>query len=566
MAWKTVGCWALRINVVLLFALALWFRITSLGSMPEIIGDELWMGTQLVHFLAGKSISVWYFSGSPMNPFFAGMDLLLHLIFKPSIWLVRIVPAFCGVLAVVLTYVLGARMLDRTTALIASVLLAVLPIAIIFSRIGYDAAQTPLFSLIALYFAFKRRRVATLLSFVACFVVQPTNVFLLPTLMAIYLVGEARASAGDPARLRRLLLGTLAVSAALITAAGLVTLRRTYVHSVYKNFHLGHYDVGHFLVLYGRLLLGEVLLGEPRRHVHLQDALFWTVFGSALLFGTWRLVCQRQWDRVALVAGLLLSALGIFIVAGSNSIRPEMPRYGMFLVMPTVLAIACLARSLLISGATTKLAPVFVAQRVALLALGWALLWGTKYNWFDFYTRSSGESLWTLRTDSIDPNERVLAIVRHDARRSALGLPATIQNKPEPASQDRAFKSLIIAENWWTYRPLQYLTLRRPDTKVVTFEKMGLGLDQNQRHLLEQLQRGAYVVCFSGGTIERLVNASFRPERLQRWDVPHNDGDYFHDRSRTLAVFRMRAEPRELRSGEAEITTARPPAADSTRR
>src|SRR5579864_5154916 len=155
MAWKTVGCWALRINVVLLFALALWFRITSLGSMPEIIGDELWMGTQLVHFLAGKSISVWYFSGSPMNPFFAGMDLLLHLIFKPSIWLVRIVPAFCGVLAVVLTYVLGARMLDRTTALIASVLLAVLPIAIIFSRIGYDAAQTPLFSLIALYFAFK---------------------------------------------------------------------------------------------------------------------------------------------------------------------------------------------------------------------------------------------------------------------------------------------------------------------------------------------------------------------------------------------------------------------------
>ena len=45
---------------------------------------------------------------------------------------------------IALTYLLGRRLLDRPTALIAAGFVAVLPTAIYHSRMGYDCSQTPL--------------------------------------------------------------------------------------------------------------------------------------------------------------------------------------------------------------------------------------------------------------------------------------------------------------------------------------------------------------------------------------------------------------------------------------
>lgn len=530
----TLARWALGLNLALLLGLALWFRVTSLAAMPEVIGDEYLESIKLSHWVSGKAVRFLVPSGNPINPLLGPAWVVLHHLHAPAPWLVRLPAACCGVLAVVLTYTLGARILDRPTALIASGLMAVLPIAIIFSRIGYGATLTPLLSLLVLYFAFRGRRGATVLAFLAAFVVQPTNVFLLPVVFAVYLVQECVRTPREPARLRRRLVELAVTALVVVVGAGVATLQRRYVRSVYSHWGFGDVNVFRFLKYYGRLLLGEVLLRAPRPALHLQDALFWGVVGPVLVLGTWRLVCTRRWDRLALLAGLALGGAGLLVVAGAHAIRPEMPRYGMYLVMPSVLAFACLLRSLLVTAPGVRPALLRGAQCTALLGLGWTLLWATKTNWFDFYTSTSGESLWTFRTETPDPNQRVLALVARDVE--AVGrAPAVLGRSQAPPA-----RALLITENWWTYGPLQYLTLTRPDIKVVAYEQMGLDLQQHSAHLRANLERGAYAVGFSGGRFEALITQWFAPERLERWDIPHNDGDYFFNGSRTLAVFRLK--------------------------
>jgi 4-amino-4-deoxy-L-arabinose transferase-like glycosyltransferase len=209
-----------------LFALGLWFRVTSLGSMPDPDGDEAWYAVQVAHLLKGKPFEAFTPYANPLNPLFSGLHVPGLLAVKPRFWLLRVPAVLCGIAAVVLSYTLGRRIFDRTTAMIASALLAVLPVAIIFSRIGFDACQTPLFTLLAIYFAFRANRLGLILSFAACYLVHPTNVFLLPLLLAVFLVQELRQAAGDRPRQIRVTLVTLIVPVVLALGLGMLTLRR----------------------------------------------------------------------------------------------------------------------------------------------------------------------------------------------------------------------------------------------------------------------------------------------------------------------------------------------------
>src|SRR5438128_1843904 len=99
--------------VVLLFAIAFWFRVTSLESMPYPDGDEAWYGIQVGHLLTGKPFARFTPPGNPINPFFSGMLTPLMMVSKPRLWLLRVPSVISGIAAVVLTYVLGARIWDR---------------------------------------------------------------------------------------------------------------------------------------------------------------------------------------------------------------------------------------------------------------------------------------------------------------------------------------------------------------------------------------------------------------------------------------------------------------------
>ena len=406
-----------------------------------------------------------------------------------------------GVAAVGLTYPLMSRALDRTTALIAAALLAVLPIAILYSRIGYDCSQTPLFSLLALYCAFRGRRVGLILAFALCLVAHPSNVFLLPALLAVYLVREA------PERRARAV-----VVAAVLT--GMVAAVVLYQKKMARDFYaIRSYDLARFLKYFGRhLLAGDLNTGRA------QDVAFWGIALALLVPGTLRLARGRRWDRLALLAGLIASAGGYFVVVGAGGLHPEGSRYGLFLVVPAVLAVACLARSSLD-------APRGRGLRVAaLLAVGWGLLLGFKVNRFDAErlplpftamatrphpaaTAHRRESPWTLRTDVPDPKVQAYRMILHD-----IGL------NPE----GRRGPTAIIAQNWWLYRPLQYLAVGRRDLKVVDHGKVPcLSPQPYVDHLRDQLLAGAYLVGYPDQFLENFARDVVPPAALRRWEIRH---------------------------------------------
>src|SRR5262245_18974950 len=113
----------------------------------------------MADLLAGRPFEATTPAGNPLNPFYAPIEIPLILLFRPSYWITRAPSVLSGILAVALTYVLGRRIFDRPTALIAAVLMAVLPIAIINGLFGGDPAQIPLAGIVALYFAFRKNAV-----------------------------------------------------------------------------------------------------------------------------------------------------------------------------------------------------------------------------------------------------------------------------------------------------------------------------------------------------------------------------------------------------------------------
>ena len=61
--------------LALLFATALWLRVTSLESLPDVNGDEVWHAIQLTHMMRGESFSLITDNGLLLSPFHAILEV-----------------------------------------------------------------------------------------------------------------------------------------------------------------------------------------------------------------------------------------------------------------------------------------------------------------------------------------------------------------------------------------------------------------------------------------------------------------------------------------------------------
>jgi hypothetical protein len=487
------------VALVLLFAVATWFRVSSLGTAPEPHGDEAFYGVQVIHLLQGQKVTAHTSSGNPLDPFLFGMELPFLAAFEPTYTILRVPAAICGIALIVLTYALMGRVLDQTTALLASALVATLPILIIYSRIGWEPCQIPIFGLLCIYFAFRGRRLPLLAAYLASYLVGPTTICLAPVLMCILFVRMLEAPAASTVQRWRSVLVTMGLASTLVLGIGINRRNSPYAQWVRDTYHFGPVDWGRFADMFENHIMG-FCHGVARETSHLHDGIFWSLFGTVFVLGTWRLVAQRQWDRVALVAGLVMSACGFHLTVGPDGLHPGMPRYGLFLVMPTVLAFACQLRALLVEPSAAWLVWARRFQIGAYLALGFILLGSVKLNWFDEFTRQSSgrESVWSLRTESIEPMHRVRTILLRD-----LGVPRG--------------HALLVTDDWWTYRPLQYMLAWRRDIRVACLER--IGPEEQVRILRKALESGAYAVGEDGKRFDAAVQAAFPSDRLRSWRV-----------------------------------------------
>ena len=176
----------LVVNVLAILAVAIALRGWRLGNIPGLNGDEAWSGVQAMRLIGGQSISLRTPTGNPVNPFYLGPLALLHLFLTPSITVLRIPALVSGLAVLAVNFFLCRRVFGSTVAGVSTLLLAVLPLNIAYSRFAWDASQTVLATTLVLYLGLqlvprgdgsRRSLLPPLLVYAAAVWIHPTNVF-----------------------------------------------------------------------------------------------------------------------------------------------------------------------------------------------------------------------------------------------------------------------------------------------------------------------------------------------------------------------------------------------------
>jgi hypothetical protein len=227
----------LAANVAALLAMACWYRCRELGHIPGLNGDEAWYGVQALALVDRGEIAWRTPTNNLLNWFYFGPLAALHLAFEPSFALLRVPAVASSLLALLVNFVLCRRLVgckagDVCSApWVSTLLLAVLPVNIAYSRFGWDASQSLLFTLPVVYCSLlslceppRRSRWLVLgaISLIAAMYVHPTNIFAAPILAvaAVWpLRGQLRHTMQSQA-IRKRGLAVLAATVLLSSATG----------------------------------------------------------------------------------------------------------------------------------------------------------------------------------------------------------------------------------------------------------------------------------------------------------------------------------------------------------
>lgn len=475
-----------------LASLALWLRVTS-PTFPAVNGDEAFYGVQAARLLEGRSVASHTVSGNLLNVLVIGPEVVLYALLGPSNLVIKLPAIGAGLLAVAGAWFCLRRTLDRPTAAIACGLMAVLPVAIIECRVGAEPAWNPLVGVLALGAAFRGHRLLTVLGFLLAYYVHPTYLFSAPV-YALVLAVRIGQQAGWRRREMVPKLATAAViGGAVLGGLAWLTSGRPVLSWLYETFDFGPMDWGRFAILYERLLMGFCECGPPESPPRF-DRVFWGLVLAIGLPGAGFLAKQRRWECLALVVGLLISLAGLHTVTGPDILRPYFARYGLFLVAPSVAAMACLLRAWMPDGTDRASILGRRVQVVALIGLGFGLIHHTHASFFGHILPGTEgqERLATLRTETVDPKEWALRLIRDD--------------RPEGADA-----TVILAEDWWTYRPIEFLAGGDPSIRVGSLEFFDAAT--RERLIRRHLEAGGYVVGTDGAAVPRQVEALFPPDR-----------------------------------------------------
>jgi len=517
-------------TLLLCLALAVvgvWFRFWRLDHLPGLNGDEAWGGVQAARMAAGEEFSWRTPTGNPLNPFFFLPLAALHALWPASIELLRLPAALSGVLALAVNYLLCRRTFDPRTAAISTLLLAVLPVNIAYSRFGWDASQTLLASVLVIYPALRfardpARRGQLLWSAIAlggAMLVHPTNIFLTPFLVmaaAVAWRSDIVRLAKRPWNVRHLMLLLASIAAAAVVA----WLGRHWLAVVGGRLLAPHEAaefVRHYLRLFSGATVYQYIAGSMRPEA---GEFSWMLAAhdlaalvvAVLIAGTWWTMLRRKVRRQPLAepdgvtnadvclafAGALMVS-GFFLVAGPKAIAPHYERYAICLVAPGAL-LAARAASWRVDAAKSPTVQWRLAAGLA--CAGGALLASCYLHYFDFMIRTGGASHVAFRAAEVDPKEQALRTIL--------------------ARREESQPVYIVASSWWSYWPLAYLATGETAVYVLTGEGAYEQPDVQQALRSDNL----WCVEFTGTrehreAIERVTRDG---RRAEEWEFAGSDG------------------------------------------
>lgn len=407
-----------------LIAAGIFWRARQLDLVPGVNGDEAWYGVQAQRFLdeylygkmlpAAERVDFRTPTGNIWNPFLMIPRLVLDATLAPSVWSLRLPALISGILALLVNWWLCRRAINLTTAWLTTALLAVLPIAVIYSHLGWDACQSILFCLPLVYLPWIRQHegwsaarfaVYYALALIAALLVHPTNIFLLP-LNAVLLWTRISAAAETECSLRsRALFAVAALAGALglgITRGAWRGIELSNLFSAVIQWSGDLVGLFHGATVYGSISLPAEELPPARSWLLLLSIpsialLIWTRYRGGIPFLSHRMH-HSTGQYAVLFDGTCLALLCFLGVAGPAALQPGYERYGLWLVAPVTLLIV-LAYSIFASRSrTARIAVTILAMTQVMLLL--AGYWQYYQRRFDGPAAEQRLAHWTYRADS----------------------------------------------------------------------------------------------------------------------------------------------------------------------
>ena len=501
-------------NFLALLGMAIALRGWQLGTVPGLNGDEAWLGVQAAHLAAGEPIAWRTPTGNPVNLCLLLPVAALHLVFGPSVAVLRMMALVSGVAALGANFWLCRRIFDRRSALVSTTVLAVLPIAIAYSRFAWDASQTLLATVLVLYFALsnvdrevgrgagklgknKNRLPANpvppdwlpaLVAFGIAIWIHPTNIFALWLLIvpAAYRSGDdCRAAirgawqrsgglAGE-GLLHRLTRGITLATLGIALVAVAWFCRRLLMAAALRS--VNPEQAGLFMRRLVQLLSGttvfEFIPGPARTSTGLAmiDVALVSLVGVAALGLTRRLRRADSARERCLAWSVALMVGTFYLVAGPEALAPHFERYGMCLVAPIGVLLALgwshwlgsrgFDQASLVphnDGSRRTLRARLAAVVLAVAAWLWLAVFCCDY--FLVFRTSGGTSHMAFRTAAIEPKLAALKTI------------VAAERDADSSAANEATKQIwIVADSWWSYWPLAYFAAGRPEIHVVAEEQ-----------------------------------------------------------------------------------------------
>jgi Dolichyl-phosphate-mannose-protein mannosyltransferase len=420
--------------------------------LPGVNGDEAWYGVQVQDWLRGEPLAWRTPTGNVANLLYLLPLAAVHVVCEPSIAALRSVAVASGIAALFANFALCRAALGRRAADVSTLLLAVLPVNVLYSRFGWDVSQTLLVSTLAVYPALVAARdgrnagawwCASIVGLLLAVWVHPTNVFLAVFIAVTTWRRNRRVRRSSLSAQRTA--GLALLGCVVLVAAGVVARwPESFVQRAAERVvHPGAWWATFLRTQ--RLLSGATTTEFIAGHPPGGDSLATTTLGAARddvvgciaalvvavgLVLAWR---SRARPTVRLLGSGTAGMWAMFhAFAGPEALAPHFERYALCLVLPIVLCLTVAVTPGLTQGARR--------ERVVwsgMLAVATAMLLMVDHRYFQVLARSGGESHFAFRTAQHEPKCALLAAL------------------VDQSAGDRSVR--VVALDWWTYWPLAYL-------------------------------------------------------------------------------------------------------------
>jgi hypothetical protein len=476
-----------------------------LGNIPGINGDEALLG---IRASSPLDFSQRTNSGNFQDIFYLLPLMLIQGFFPPGVWVLRSVSLLSGLGVIIGGYFLFRKSLNTRTALFFVALSAAMPILVAYSRFGWEPSQSGLISLFVLYFSLQKKWAGAVIAQLIALVVHPSNAFLFFIPLNLFIL-EAQARLSWPAPKARVgtlvLLGLVIIfgiiaflsSERLVDMAGwlsehnlnqiVVALDEVKPQSIIDRMWApdGWRDL---FILYGDLISGitiyRYIVGPvSQAGVILHNLLFWLCVLPVVIYGC--LVKNRSNDYrpTAVFLGILFGMVMLYMFLGVTPFSPQTERYSQFLVVPTLLLFAVGLDSINIKLSFPLSAAVCVFWCISLVS-----------NYFMPFLLTGGGSERAFRTAQVEPKIQAVEIILSD--------------------MDGTNSGLVLAENWWMAKPIEYLLIRHEGINVVQFND-----ENNTIDILAALRDNGYIVSFARSGFDRAIESSPVVDDLKRWTI-----------------------------------------------